>query len=44
METQPLFEMFKPLHVPIIRLGSTKGQTFEFGLGNILVQELGSST
>ncbi len=38
------FAMFKPLylHVLVSRLGSTKGQPFEFGLGSILMQEMGS--
>ncbi len=36
--------MFKPLElqVPINRLGSVDGKPFELGLGNILIQELGS--
>jgi len=36
--------MFKPLElqVPINRLGSVDGEPFELGLGNILIQELGS--
>jgi hypothetical protein len=44
METQPPFTMFRPpkLHVLASRPRSTKGQTFEFGLGSILIHELGS--
>ncbi len=42
--TQTPITMFRPLelHVPINRLGSVDGHPFELGLGNILVQELGS--
>jgi hypothetical protein len=45
VETQLYFVVFRPqkLHIPDSRLGSTKGQQFEFGLKNILVQEMGSS-
>ncbi len=32
------------LHVQVSRLRFAKGQTFEFGLGSILIHELGSST
>jgi len=44
METQPPFAMFKPLELQVLanRLGFTKGQIFEFGLGSRLVHELGS--
>jgi hypothetical protein len=37
--------VFKPLeiHVLISRPRSAEGQPFEFGLGNILAQEMGSS-
>ncbi len=43
METKPLLTIFKPLQlsVPTNKPGSTKGQPFEFGLGNIIVHELG---
>jgi len=39
MGTQTHVAMFKPpkLQVPINRLGSTKGQPFEFGLGSKLI-------
>ncbi len=41
--TQTLVVVFKPqeLHV-LVKLGSTKGKSFKFGLGSRLVQELGS--
>ncbi len=44
METQPPFVMFIPpkLQVPINKKGFSEGQTFEFGLGSILVHKLGS--
>ncbi len=44
VETQPLLTTFKLpyLKVPISRPRSTKGQPFEFGLGNKLVHEMGS--
>ncbi len=37
METQPLLTIFRllELQVPTNRLGSAKGQPFEFGLGNV---------
>jgi len=39
VETQTPIVVFKPLelHVPINRLRSTKGKSFEFGLGGGLV-------
>jgi len=44
METQLLLAVFRPLElqVQINRPRSIKGQPFEFGLGNIIVHELGS--
>ncbi len=45
MGTKPPLRVFRPpkLHMPTSRLGSTKGQPFQFGLGSRMVQELGSS-
>jgi hypothetical protein len=42
--TQTLVTMFKPpnLQVLVSRLGFAEGKSFEFGLGNRLVYELGS--
>jgi hypothetical protein len=44
LEPRPSFEVFKSLelHVLINRPRSTKKFPFEFELGNILVQEMGS--
>lgn len=44
METKPSLVVFRPLElqVPTNRLGSIEGQPFKFGLGNIIIQELGS--
>ncbi len=44
MGTKLPLRVFKPLelHVPTSKPRSTKGQPFEFGLGNRIVQELGS--
>jgi hypothetical protein len=45
VETQNPLAMFKPLElqVPVNRPRFVEGQPFEFGLGNRLIQELGSS-
>ncbi len=44
METKPHVAIFKSLQlqVPTNKLGFTKGQLFEFGLGSRIVHELGS--
>jgi hypothetical protein len=44
MGTQTLVVVFRPpeLQIPVSRPRFAKGQPFEFGLGNKLVQELGS--
>jgi hypothetical protein len=46
VETKPSFVEFKPskLQVPISRLRYVEGFPFEFELGNILVQKMGSFT
>jgi len=45
METQPLLAVFRPpkLQVQTNRPRFIEGQPFEFGLGSIIVHELGSS-
>ncbi len=45
MATKPPLTVFRPLKLQVLanRLGLVKGQPFEFGLGNRIVQELGSS-
>jgi hypothetical protein len=44
METQPPFAIFKPLELQVsaIRPGVVEGQPFEFGLGSVIIHELGS--
>jgi hypothetical protein len=46
MQTQHPFIMFRPPKLQVLtnRPRFVKGKTFEFGLGNRLVQELRSST
>ncbi len=46
METQPSFEVFRPLKLQVLvsRSKSANGFPFEFELGSKMVQEMGSST